>query len=61
VDVSLECLIETEGPWTDGASEWVIGSCGIVIRHRSRSETMDDGGVELVGMRKVEIEPGTGA
>jgi len=60
-DVGLKCLVETEGPWTDGASEWAIGSCSVVSRHRSRSETMDDGRVKLMGVGKVKVETGASA
>ena len=60
-DVGLERLVGTKGPCTDGASEWAIGSCGVVAGHRLGSETMDDGGAELVGEREMEIESGASA
>ena len=49
-DVGLKCLIRSESLRADGAVERLIRGCGIVIRHRLRPETMDDGGVELVGV-----------
>jgi len=60
-DVCLECLIEAEGSWADRALKWVIRGCGIVIRHRLGSETMDNGRIEFVGIGEVEIEPSMSA
>ena len=57
MNVGLKCLVQSEGSWTDGAAEWMVRGRGIVIRHRLRPEMMDNSGAELVGVRKVEIEP----
>ena len=56
MNVGLKCLVQTEGSWTDGASEWAIGGCGIIARHCSGSEVVDDSGIELVGVREMEIK-----
>src|SRR6267142_7136587 len=57
-DVGLKRLVRSKGLWTDGTMERAIRGRGVVVRHRSRSEPMDDSGTEFVGERKVEIESG---